>query len=621
MKVFSNQLIGNRVKSLIFLFLLIAACLAYRLYLVNKTPFNVYFANINLSHQNLDVSGEIASEAIDRFEKSPLILQIASGNNQIDVIAVDKSELGISINRRQTLFNLNSVASHENLFADLAFIIKSFYVKTLVPANYTVNFDLLALELDRKLANYTTAATDASVIFGKSIELRAESIGADYDRTTLLANLADRLRFLDSAPIQVITVEVEPKVSKQNAQDAFEKAKLLDTQEIVLKFERQIWSLQGRSLLSVLDFSPNGLKDSSFLTFSTGGGTFTIKGIDYQQSEDKYLEVTVNEASIRKFVGGISMLIDRETVDATIVFEEGKIRHFTPAQNGQELDQNLTIDAISDRVSVKNVSTQKEFVINLPVIVERSKIANEEINSLGIGELIGSGVSYFKGSIANRVHNLTLGSHRISGSLVKPGENFSFNDAVGEVSGALGYKPAYVISEGRTILDDGGGICQVSTTLFRAVLNSGLPILKRTAHAYRVAYYEQGGFKAGLDATVWAPAVDFVFRNDTDQHILVQATVDKVNSRLQVDIFGTSDGRSVELSEPKISDLVPAPDDKYQDDPTLSQGITKQVDFAAAGAKSVFSRKVYRQNELIIDEEFKSNYRPWQAVYLVGTGG
>ena len=168
--------------------------------------------------------------------------------------------------------------------------------------------------------------------------------------------------------------------------------------------------------------------------------------------------------------------------------------------------------------------------------------------------------------------------------------------------------------------DDGGGICQFSTTIFRAALDAGLPIVTRTAHSYRVGYYEQGGNKPGFDATVFAPAVDFQFKNDTDHHILVQTVVDRTNAKLQVDFYGMRDGRKVEISTPVVSNVVPALPNKYQDDPTLPKGTTKQVDFSAQGATSVFTRKVYKNDKLLIDDVFKSNYRPWQAVFLVGTG-
>ena len=171
------------------------------------------------------------------------------------------------------------------------------------------------------------------------------------------------------------------------------------------------------------------------------------------------------------------------------------------------------------------------------------------------------------------------------------------------------------------MLDDGGGICQVSTTIFRAALNAGLPIVSRTAHAYRVSYYEQKGFKAGFDATVWAPAVDLMFKNDTSHHILVQIVVDLPSAKIEVDLYGTSDGRRVELSEPVLSNFQPALPDKYQDHPTLPKGTVKQVDFAASGVTSVFKRKVFKDGLVIIDESFTSRFRPWQAIFLVGTGG
>ena len=260
-------------------------------------------------------------------------------------------------------------------------------------------------------------------------------------------------------------------------------------------------------------------------------------------------------------------------------------------------------------------------MLALPVKIETAKIDNDKINSLGIRSLVGKGISYFSGSISNRISNLSLASRRISGTLIAPGEVFSFNKSVGEVSGATGYRQAYVISEGRTVLDDGGGICQVSTTIFRAALNAGLPIVERTAHAYRVSYYEQKGFKPGFDATVWAPAVDLQFRNDTDHHILIQVVVDAARAKLEVDLYGTSDGRRVELSEPVLSNFQPALPDKYQDDPALPRGTVKQVDFAASGITSVFGRKVFKNDELVIDEKFTSRFKPWQAIFLVGTGG
>ena len=162
-------------------------------------------------------------------------------------------------------------------------------------------------------------------------------------------------------------------------------------------------------------------------------------------------------------------------------------------------------------------------------------------------------------------------------------------------------------------------MCQVSTTLFRAALDAGLPIVSRRAHSYRVTYYEQGT-PPGLDATVSSPTTDFKIKNDTPNHILIQTLFDPTNATLAFEIYGTDDGREITLSEPVISSQSPPPEPHYQDDPTLPEGTVKQIDWAAWGAKVQFDYTVTRDGETLQDETFYSNYRPWQAKFLRGTG-
>lgn len=315
----------------------------------------------------------------------------------------------------------------------------------------------------------------------------------------------------------------------------------------------------------------------------------------------------------------IEKALNVKPVDALFEFENGRVKAFRISSNGKSVNADQLKQDIIKRLS-NTTQTPIVQTVELPIPVEiaKPKITTEEINDMGIKELIGQGTSLFPHSIANRIFNIGLAASRINGSLIAPGETFSFTKTVGDISALTGYKQAYVIENGRTVLGDGGGVCQVSTTLFRAALNAGLPIVERHPHAYRVSYYESDS-GPGVDAATYYPSVDFKFKNDTDHHILIQTIFDPTNIRLTFQLFGTSDGRQATISEPVILSQSPAPEPLYQDDPTLPIGQVKQVDWAASGAKVYFTRTVTKDGEVLSEDTFNSTYRPWQAVYLRGT--
>jgi vancomycin resistance protein YoaR len=201
---------------------------------------------------------------------------------------------------------------------------------------------------------------------------------------------------------------------------------------------------------------------------------------------------------------------------------------------------------------------------------------------------------------------------------VAPGEEFSFNKTLGEVSANTGYRPAYVISGGQTILGDGGGVCQVSTTTFRAALNAGLNITRRVAHSYRVSYYELNQ-KPGIDATVYAGNVDLRFINDTGHYLLITGETDSENLYMKIEIWGTSDGRKAEIVDHKTWGYVPPLATQYIPDPNLPPGVKRQIDWSVAGIKASFKYVVRdKDDNLIREAEYLSNYQPWAAKYLVG---
>lgn len=331
--------------------------------------------------------------------------------------------------------------------------------------------------------------------------------------------------------------------------------------------------------------------------------------------------LTMQTDYIDETINYISQAIDIPAENALFNFEDGRVKLFKPSKNGVILDKEGTKREILDYLQTQaknNFQIQPVKVIALSVDILLPAITTEKANNFGIKELIGVGKSKFAHSIPGRIHNVELAASRISGRLIPPDETFSFNNALGDVSAATGFQPAYIIKEGRTVLGDGGGVCQVSTTLFRAALNAGLPIIERQAHAYRVSYYEQDT-PPGIDATVFAPSVDLQFKNNTGNYILIQAETDKANTAMVFYLYGTSDGRKAEVTKPVILSQTPPPPDLYQDDPTLAKGVIKQVDWSAWGAKVNFDYKVTKNGETIFEKSFFSNFRPWQSVFLRGT--
>ncbi len=331
------------------------------------------------------------------------------------------------------------------------------------------------------------------------------------------------------------------------------------------------------------------------------------------------LTITWNTEEFNAVVESLRPVINIPVQDALFTFENGKVSAFKVSRDGRDLDTQELNRRFEQAIHTALQKQSQEITILIPTQTVKPTITTDKVNSFGIKEKIGSGFSMFSGSIPGRIHNVALGSSRLNGIIIPPGETFSFNQAIGDISAATGYQPAYIIKDGRTVLGDGGGICQVSTTLFRAALHAGLPIVERREHSYRVHYYEEGGFKPGLDATVFSPTEDLKFINNTPASILIQTSVDTENLTATFDLYGTSDGRKAEIYDHQVWGIAPPPPPLYQDDPTLPVGVVRQVDFDSWGAKALFKYRVTRDNAIINEQEFFSNYRPWQAVFLKGT--
>ncbi len=421
----------------------------------------------------------------------------------------------------------------------------------------------------------------ASYVEGVVVIKRGSS-GKDISQGKLSVNIIENLSQLNSTPIPIPEKVTDPSLSEEEAKIYKSRAENFVGKSIELTFADEVFLLTEDEIFKFLD-PKNG--------YANG------------------LEVIVE----------ISSSLNTNPQNPVFVFDGGKVVEFAPAQDGVKVRADELGKKIVDVLGAFETSGDTQASIEIPAKIIPPKLTTDEVNNLGIEELIGKGVSRFRGSISSRIHNIGVAASKFNGTLVAPGETFSFNEILGDVSAYTGYKQAYIIKDGRTVLGDGGGVCQVSTTFFRAALDAGLPIVERRAHSYRVGYYEQDSLP-GLDATVYAPYTDLKIKNDTPAHILIQTEFYPKTATLIFEIYGTSDGRVATTTKPIVTNVVPPPEDLYQDDPTLPEGTTKQIDYQAWGANVYFDYEVEKGGEIIYEKTFYSNFRPWQAVYLRGTG-
>jgi vancomycin resistance protein YoaR len=340
----------------------------------------------------------------------------------------------------------------------------------------------------------------------------------------------------------------------------------------------------------------------------------TPDGAEYQ--------VGLDASSLRPILDDLSPKLTRYPQNARVIFNDDthQLEVIQSAVIGRELDVEGTIKQINERL------VDGEHSIPLQIVYAQPAVGNDAKGEvLGITELVSVQSSFFRGSSSARMQNIKTSASRFHGLLVPPWSTFSMAAVMGDVSLDTGYSEALIIYGGRTIKGVGGGVCQVSTTLFRTVFFGGYPIEERHPHAYRVGYYEQtvngrDNSLAGLDATVFVPMVDFKFTNDTPNWLLMETYFNPNKQKLTWKFYSTSEGRSVDWQTTGTKNVVEPPKPRYEENPDLAKGQIKQVDWAADGADVTVTRIVYRDGEVMFEDTFHTHYEPWQAVYEYGPG-
>ena len=289
--------------------------------------------------------------------------------------------------------------------------------------------------------------------------------------------------------------------------------------------------------------------------------------------------------------------------------ESGRVVEFVPSIDGRRLDRDSLAGGIAEGAKSGNRK------VDIPIIgVPASRTT---VKGLGIENLIASGESFFFHSPSFRIHNIEVGARLLDGSLVRQGDEFSFNEYLGPIEYDRGFVDGLVIIEDSTVDAIGGGICQVSTTMFRAAFLAGLPITERHKHLYRVRYYEHGDFPIGFDASIWQPVLDLRFLNDTEGPVMIRTVFSRRRRSLKFELWGRGPDRTVEISGHRLSDWEDPPPDEWVIDEELSEGTTEQTEWAVEGVFAVLERRVTSAAGAVSNSSFSSSFLPWPNRYLV----
>jgi vancomycin resistance protein YoaR len=316
--------------------------------------------------------------------------------------------------------------------------------------------------------------------------------------------------------------------------------------------------------------------------------------------------LTIGGPGANEFFTRFRSAVDREPVDAGFVVLPSDRVVVRPGKPGRLLDVAAAGQAI-----LAAALSPTDRIARLAVERAQPERTTREARIMGITGRVAGYTTYY-GGVANRIHNVQLVSQLIDGALIGPGATFSFNGTTGERSADKGFLEAPVIINGELQNGLGGGVCQVSTTVFNAAYEAGLPIETRTNHALYISHYPQG-----RDATVNYPDIDLKFKNDTGRWLLLRTFVG--SSALTVKLYGTPQGRSIE-SETAPLEVTGAPKVKRIPDPGVWKGTQIVEESGQPSRKTSATRRVYSEaGKLLSETTWTSWYRSEPKVVRYGT--
>lgn len=544
----------------------VTATIGFSLAYQNRVFPGVSVAGASLGGQSREQALQSAGEKVASYRREliPVRLEKATVRIPTDKLGVTYEvepavKEALSYGRRGNIFNQAYERWRAILGRPAAFTKYSYSATKLTP--YLLQID----------AEATKPVTNATLkFFNDAAQVAPSQEGARLDIGRLTLQIQDHLFATSSEEILAPVYALAPVVDTKSAEAAKAQAQLYLAGPLKLTTTSLEQVVTKENIIDWLSVNRELSRDYNFYGDITGFYSFANP-----------VQVDVAEDKVKAFLAELAKKTDQKGQNAALSITDGRATVFKPSRDGIKLDQDQALADIL--LALAKPATERE--ISLKLIVNKPEIREENLNNLGIKELIAEGVSYFPGSNAERIQNVRVGAARFNGVLLKPDEVFSFGSILGDVGPETGYAPARVIIGNRQELQYGGGLCQVSSTAFRAALNAGLPITERHNHSFAVSYYVQPYGVQGVDATIYYPQVDFKFKNDTGSYILIQTIME--GTSLKFHFYGTK------VKEGKVRG------------PFILSGSTDPTQ----PSRTVFYRDVIKDGQVTETNSFYSSYK------------
>ena len=512
------------------------------------------------------------------------------------------SELGLSYDFATAVGSAYQIGRTDTQNANWQTIFDSWYYgRSLNPA-LTIDESQLDATLTTVAAAIQQPAANAAVNFvAETAVYTPAQAGRTLDLAQIRPHLLTALTSLRPAQIELPIVTLEPTLYDDTA----------NVTQMQQAFNSGDISFYLQNPLDELDLAAVTLPANELARW------LRVEVVPQANGSNQH-NVFLDENAARQWLTAYADSLYREPVNARYYFDDAieELVLVSPHVNGRQLDIEATLNLLQAQIDTPNRSLP--FVVNdiMPTVHSNATAAD-----LGITELISERTTWFRGSSDARKTNIARSAANFYGIVIAPGEEFSFNKYLGSISEDDGYEEGLIIYGGQTIKGIGGGVCQVSTTVFQTVFWAGFPVTERWQHGYMLSYYNDGE-GPGLDATVYSPIVDFKFVNNTPYHLLIENYYNESEESLTFKFYSTSMGRRVEKAEPIFENIIPAPPadaDVWQFDEDLTPGTVRQIDWATEGATVTVGRTVYNaEGQVMLDEQFVSNYIPWPNGYMYG---